>query len=298
MKKAKFIINASVGGQEMLSRVESIIGYLIMNQIVNHVDVAYTHKENDAMMEAKKMQKDEYDFVAVVGGDGTIHDVINGIIKGENDTPIAIISAGTANYFARLLELKNDKESFCKMIMQMNILEVDAGKINDQYFINSAACGMMANGAFETSLQSKVVLGRLAYFVEGARVMPKQIKMTKLKFTSKEFSGTKDVMLFIARNAGTMYGNKSIDPKEMMTDGYMDILIVEKMDIMKLSALFLKFMRGDHLDAQGVTFFQTKSLDVEQVGGKPLILDFDKERFGALPVHMEVVPKILKFIVI
>ncbi len=297
MKKARFIINASVGGHELLTRVEGIIGYLIMNQVINHVDVAFTHHQKDAMVEAEKMRKGEYDFVAVVGGDGTIHDAINGVMIGGSETPIAIISAGTANYLARLLEIKGDKESFCRMIMAMNMLEVDVGRVNDRYFINSAACGLLANGAFQTSMESKMVLGRMAYIIQGARSVPKNFSTARLRFQSEEFSGEKDVMLFVARNAGTMYGGKKVDARKMMSDGLLDILIVEKMDVMKVSALFYKFMRGEPPEGDGVTFFRTKSLDVEQIDGKPLILDFDKERFGHLPIHLEVLQKALRIIV-
>ena len=56
MKKAKFIINPVIDENNLLNRIESIAGCLIMNQIVNHIDVVYTHKENDAMTEAMKMQ--------------------------------------------------------------------------------------------------------------------------------------------------------------------------------------------------------------------------------------------------
>ena len=298
MKKAKFIINAAVGKQDVLYKIESIIGCLILNQVVNHVDVAYTHKENDAMIEAMKMQKGEYDFVTAVGGDGTVHDVINGVIRGCNETPVAVISAGTANSFASLLNLANDRDSFCKMCMKMKTISIDVGKINDKYFVNSAACGTLAGNAFETSVQSKAVFGKMAYFIEGAKSMPKQkMKTVKLKFSSKEFNEIKETALFVARNSGSLYGNKNGDVTKMMTDGYLDILIVEKIDLINIPGLFIKFMQGDHLNASGITYFRTKSLDVSQESGQPLTIDFDKERYGQLPVHIESVKKAVKIII-
>ena len=138
MKKAKFIINAAVAKSGAMNQIESYIGCLILNRVVNHVDVAYTYKENDGMIEAMKMQKGEYDFVTAVGGDGTVHDVINGVICGGNETPIAIISVGTSNNFANLLKMPDNRDAFCKMIMGMKTMDIDVGKINDKYFVNSA----------------------------------------------------------------------------------------------------------------------------------------------------------------
>jgi len=298
MKKAKFIINNETGTQEILNLTESIIGCLILNQVVNHVDVAYTHKENDAMIEAMKMQKGEYDFVTVVGGDGTVHDVVNGIIRGENDTPVAIISAGAANHFASLLNLASDRDSFCKMIMQYKTISVDVGRINDKYFINSAACGILAGIIYGTSSQSKAVFGKMAYFLEGARTVPKQrLKTAKLKYTSEEFNEVRETALFVARNAGNLYGNKNVDTTQMMTDGYLDILIVERIDALKLPGLFVRFMQGEHLNAPGMTFFRTKALDVSLEEGEALTIAFDKEQYGNLPVHIEAVKKAVKIII-
>ena len=62
MKRAKFIINEAASDKEILNYTESVIGCLMMNQIVNHVDVIYTNKAEDALKEAQKMIEGEYDF--------------------------------------------------------------------------------------------------------------------------------------------------------------------------------------------------------------------------------------------
>lgn len=299
MRKAKFIINPSSGRQNILGNIESIIGGLILNQIVNHVDVAYTNKENDATLEAMKMHPGEYDFVVAVGGDGTVHDVINGVISGGNHTPVAVISSGTANSFANLLDLVSDRNAFCRMIKNFNTMEIDVGKINDRFFVNSAAGGLWANTGFTTPKESKAVLGRMAYYIEGARELPKHMfKTVRLKFESESFCGEKDVLLFVIRNAGNMTGNKDVDTRQILTDGYLDVLIVEKMGLMKLPGLFFKFMQGEHLNQPGMIYFKTKSLDIiNKDKDASLIVDFDGERFGELPIHVEAVQKAVRIIV-
>ena len=166
MKRAKFIINEATSDKEILNYTESVIGCLMMNQIVNHVDVIYTNKAEDALKEAQKMIEGEYDFVTAVGGDGTVHDVVNGVIMGEKHTPVAIIPGGTANDFANFLGLGGSKQSFCRMIKSFETIKMDAGKVNDRYFINSAGAGLGINSAFDTSMRSKAVLGKLAYALQ------------------------------------------------------------------------------------------------------------------------------------
>ena len=128
MKKAKFIINPSSGRQNFLKNIEGMIGKLIMDQIVNHVDVFYTEKQDDAKNEAMSMKKGEYDFVVAIGGDGTLNEVVNGVALGKNETPIAVISAGTVNDFANYLSLPQGIDEFCDLIRDFNIKEVDLGR--------------------------------------------------------------------------------------------------------------------------------------------------------------------------
>ena len=86
--KAKFIINPSSGKQNFLKSIESIVGCLVLNQVVDHIDVVYTKKVGDALEEARKIRKGEYDFVVSVGGDGTLNDVVNGLTLAHSSREI------------------------------------------------------------------------------------------------------------------------------------------------------------------------------------------------------------------
>lgn len=298
MKKAKFIINLISGDNSVLNQIESIVGCLVLNQLVNHVDVVYTHKENDAMNEAKKMLPGEYDFVVSVGGDGTLHDVVNGVIAGKNQTPIAVYGAGTANSFAKTLQLPVEKAAFCRMIKRFKTFATDVGMIDDKYFINAAAGGVMMSAMYKTSSQNKAVFGRAAYMIEGAKVLPKQMfKSSKLEITADNFYKKGDISLFVVKNAGNATGNKDVDITGFMTDGLLDVLIVERINMFRLPKLFLKFMQGEHLNEEGIIYFQTKCIDIKNVGQDNMTVNFDKERFGRLPVHIETVHEAVKIIV-
>ena len=78
MKKCLFIINPSSGQNILQNKLDQLIGKLVLQGIVNHVDVFYTQRKNDAYYKAKDTDEKDYDFFISVGGDGTLNEVISG----------------------------------------------------------------------------------------------------------------------------------------------------------------------------------------------------------------------------
>ena len=143
MMRALFIINPSSGRQNMRPQLEKIIGRLSLMQKLKEVDVFYTQKKDDAFLRAKILQPRDYDFVVAVGGDGTVNEVIGGIITSGCDIPLAIIAGGTVNDFANYLHLPKTPEAFCRMIDDFQTRYVDVGRIGDAYFANVVAAGAL-----------------------------------------------------------------------------------------------------------------------------------------------------------
>jgi len=299
VKKAKFIINPSSGKQNFIIQVEEVIGCLILNQVVNQIDVVYTKHERDARIEAQKTKKGEYDFLVAVGGDGTTCDIINGVIKGHSDIPVAILPAGITNSFASAIGIPEaNKEAFCEMILKFNTKSIDVGRANEDYFINVLAGGFMANVVYRVDTESKIVLGKLAYLIEGAKEIPKKAFTSfRLAFESEEYNGEKDVLLFVAANTGNIAGLKDFVPGARIDDSLLDIAIFEKMDIGELSMLLFKFLQGGHLNHSKVKYFQTKKIKIREFTKQDIPIDCDGERYQKLPIVLEACPKAVKIIV-
>lgn len=94
---------------------------LVIDQICNTIDVFYTEKQDDALNKAAALEKGQYDFVVAVGGDGTLNEVINGVVLSQSNTPVAVISAGTVNDFATYLNLPQTPKEFCDMIADFKL---------------------------------------------------------------------------------------------------------------------------------------------------------------------------------
>ena len=292
--KAKFIINPSSGKQNFLKSIESVVGCLVLNQVVNQVDVVYTKQQGDALEEAKNIKKGEYDFVVSVGGDGTLNDVVN----GGSETPLAVISVGTANDFAQYVKPPQTPEAFCRMIMEFKIRCIDVGKINERYFINRVSGGFGANVGDKVSQESKAVLGKLAYYMEGALDFSKKgMETIKVRFDSVQFRGEREVISFMVLNTCVGFGMYRGLPEKNPDDGTFDVMIVKKMDLGQVPGLGIQALTKKMVKHPKVRHFRTERIRIESAEDTDIMVDYDGQVFGKLPVELSLIPKAIKLII-
>jgi diacylglycerol kinase (ATP) len=301
--KGLFIINPSSGRQNFKDNLNQIAGKLIMDKTVPTIDVFYTKKKNDAKNRVALLSEGEYDFVVAVGGDGTLNEVVNGLIISESKTPLAIISSGTVNDFANYLQLPGASEvdRFCEMIRNFKTKEVDAGKINDEYFINVIAGGILTDIAYKVPKDRKAIFGKMAYYIEGALELPKQFfgDLMKLEFEVDGKVTQEDVTVFIIANSRSVGGFKDAIPMASVTDGKLDIMILKKVELYQVSNLLFKFLQGEHPQHPSIEYLQADEIKIRELGEKTDIsIDYDGELLeGGLPIDIKVIPKALKIIV-
>ena len=300
--KGLFIINPSSGKQNIDSMLREIMATLILDQICSHVDVCYTKGKDDAKNRAAKLKPGDYDFIVSVGGDGTLNEVTNGLILSESNIPMAIISAGTVNDFATYMKLPQTADGFCQMIKDFQTKKVDVGRVNNEYFINVLAAGMLTDIAYKVPKDKKAVLGKMAYYLEGVKEFPKQLSQNMtLTFNSKEYSGTEDIMLFLVANSKSVGGFADAAPLASVSDGYLDVMIIKKMALLtEAPDLIFKLFQGEHPKHPSIEYFQTKELSVlptEQTAG--IAIDYDGEILEeGLPVDISIVPEALNLIIL
>lgn len=300
--KGLFIINPSSGKQNIDSMLREIMATLILDQICSHVDVFYTKRKDDAKNRAAELKPGDYDFIVSVGGDGTLNEVTNGLILSESNIPMAIISAGTVNDFATYMKLPQTADGFCQMIKDFQTKKVDVGRVNNEYFINVLAAGMLTDIAYKVPKDKKAVLGKMAYYLEGVKEFPKQLSQNMtLTFNSKEYSGTEDIMLFLVANSKSVGGFADAAPLASVSDGYLDVMIIKKMALLtEAPDLIFKLFQGEHPKHPSIEYFQTKELSVlptEQTAG--IAIDYDGEILEeGLPVDISIVPEALNLIIL
>ena len=155
MKRCLIIINPSSGKHIIQNKLDRIIGQLTLQNIVEHFEIFYTKKKDDAYYKARDCDENQYDFIMSVGGDGTLNEVISGMVESHKKIPLCILAAGTVNDFANYLNIPSSVNGIVEMIKNFNVISSDVGKINDQYFINVAAAGMFSDISFVVSKEEK-----------------------------------------------------------------------------------------------------------------------------------------------
>lgn len=296
----KFIVNPSSGRQVVQQNVDIIIDRLTQEKLIRKADVFYTEARNDGLEAAKRLQPDQYDLVVAVGGDGTIHEVVNGLLHGGCDVPVAIMPAGTVNDFGQYLQVPDDVDAYCEMIRNFKIKPVDVGKVGNDYFINVFAGGLFTDIAYKVPREVKMVLGDLAYYLAGAISLPlNMFKSYSLEITSGGQTTAEQALIFIVSNTPSVGGFKQVCPHAGISDGLLDVCIIRRSGLEQMLSLFLLIMRGEHIESPHVSYFQTDRLEIRRTNPAEaeLFMDMDGEQKGSLPATIKVVPGALRMLV-
>ncbi|RKD31453.1 diacylglycerol/lipid kinase family protein [Thermohalobacter berrensis] len=289
MKKVKVIYNPSSGRQLIQRRIDNVCKILMDNGYL--VGKFATRKQYDAENETIKCCKEDWDIIIACGGDGTVNEVANGIVKGGRKIPVGILPAGTVNDFANYMKLPKNPKDFCNMIIEGKTVDVDLGKANDRYFVNVAAGGLLTNVAYQVPSEIKTVLGRVAYYLEGLKEIPKQnfnFKPINMTIHSEEYSQNEEVLLFLITNSSSIGGFKRLAPLAKVEDGYLDCIIIKKSDIQDIVSIFINIFKGKHIEHPNVKYFKTRKITIDT--NNSVDIDVDGEYAGKLPATFEVIP--------
>ncbi|MDR3593224.1 YegS/Rv2252/BmrU family lipid kinase [Clostridium sp.] len=280
MKKVRFIYNPYSGENSIINQLDNVIK---LHQEVNLTVVPYRIQKGKDLGEALDIIDKTYSYILVAGGDGTVDSVVNAMkIRGIN-IPIGILPVGTANDFGKLINMPNDVQEACKQILESKPVAVDVGKINDKYFINVASSGLFTDVSQKTDINLKNTIGKLAYYLKGIEELP-NFRNLKIKLSSKECSYDGEMYLLLVFNGRTA-GNFNLATEAEIIDGQLDVIIFKAIPIIELLPLFIKLLKGEHLDSDKVVYFKTDEVFIES--SEDIVTDIDGERGPNFPLKIE-----------
>ncbi len=190
------------------------------------VSAYVTQKRNDAYEYLMK-NRVKYDVVCVFGGDGTMNEVSNALMRKEHKPLLGYFPSGTMNDFGSNFDLGNDFVKIAERICEGNVREFDVGKFNDRYFNYVAAFGAMCDVPFTTNRDAKEMLGNIAYIMEGIMKLP-EVKMNKIRYTINNRTYTRDVLFGLIYSGNRVAGMELEDKKRSrIDDGLFNVLIVD-----------------------------------------------------------------------
>lgn len=181
MKKALFIVNPVSGKKEILFKFSEVMK--IFNDAEYDLDLHFTTKREEAIDFVKNYSKGK-DLIICSGGDGTLNEVINGVMQCDNKIPIGYIPSGTTNDFASSIGIERDVEKCAKDIVKGKPVAIDIGKYSNKYFVYVAAFGAFTQSSYSTPQDLKNIFGHFAYIITGMSELP-NIKETSIKITTE-----------------------------------------------------------------------------------------------------------------
>lgn len=165
-QKLLFIFNPHSGKGQIKNNLVDIVD--IMVKAGYDVTIYTTQARADA---TRKVMEEAANFDRIVcsGGDGTLDEVVTGLIKSDTNTPIGYIPAGSTNDFANSLGIPKEMVKAAEVAVGKNPFPCDIGDFNSDTFVYVAAFGLFTEVSYKTSQQLKNIFGHVAYIMEGAK---------------------------------------------------------------------------------------------------------------------------------
>ena len=280
MKKVRFIYNPFSGEGSILNKIDKIIE---IHEERDYQIVPFRISKNKGIKEALEIVDESYSYILIAGGDGTVDVLLNAMKEKGLNLPIGILPVGTANDFGKFINIPQDIEEACKQILSSKPVKVDIGKINDRYFINVASTGLFTDVSQKTDVTLKNAIGKLAYYIKGIEELPNFRKL-KIKLKSKEVDYNGEMYLMLIFNGQTA-GNFKLATRSSAMDGLLDVIVIKAVQIFEVLPLFIKVLKGEHLDSNKVIYFKTNDLYIECEEG--IVTDIDGERGPDFPLHIQ-----------
>lgn len=279
-KKLIFIFNPKAGKGKIKSSLMDIVD--IFNKGGYEVLIRATQCPKDAYEQAKRYA-DKVDLIVCSGGDGTLDEVVTGVMEIGSSVPIGYIPAGSTNDFANSLFMPKNMLTAASMIMEEELYHCDIGKFNSQTFAYVAAFGLFTDVAYQTDQDIKNILGHVAYLLEGVKRLF-DIKSYHMKVKTDDVEIEKDFMFGMVTNSRSVGGFKNLTGKNVdMNDGLFEVtLIVTPKNPLELQEIMAGLLTAED-NSDLIYSFKTGKLTIEAEGAVPWTLDGE---FGGNPEHV------------
>ena len=260
----------------------------------SQVDAMYSMESDGAETLAFKYAS-KYDVIVSCGGDGTLHEVVNGIMKSGASPVVGVLPCGTCNDVARTLGIPKKLDKAIDCLLRLNVINYDIMFDGKDYITYSIASGYMVKAAYAASEKSKHRLGRFAYFFAALKCLFKlnSISMT-IKCDGIRFHNKIAYLMFInGENAGGFRLNKN----DILDDGKVKFVMIKRVNAIVNFFVFIKmFLFGVNSIRKHkcVTVLDVQNFEIENHTNTPFILDGERTKFLKKSVTVFTGLKIIK----
>lgn len=288
----------------------------VVERVFREAGVAYELSETSAPEDVPELAYDAalrgYEVVVSVGGDGTAHGIVNGLVRAAQERgewaagrpvgTLGMVPVGTGNDFSWRLGIpENEPESASRLLLANHRCLLDLGRVSDEQgrteiFHNHLGGAFEAATAIE-SLKIRHLHGLLLYLLAVLRVIPRYTRAPLITLHYNDRVETRPLLLASVANGGRSGGGFRIAPTAQPDDGELDLVLANSPNPLITLWLLSHFLRGTHVHQKRyVRIERTSHVILEAPGGIPVHLDGEIFRTDARRLEVEVLPRRLEVI--
>ena len=279
-RKMLFVYNPRAGKAQVKSKLAGILDVFAAAEY--EIVIVPTRKHGDACA-AVAGRSGDYELVVCCGGDGTLDEVVTGMIRSGFRTPIGYIPAGSTNDFGGSLSLPKNMVKAAELAVRGRNFPCDIGSFShgeeEDVFVYIAAFGLFTDVSYETGQDMKNVLGHMAYLLEGVKKLT-SIRPYHVKVRWGENEAEDDFIYGMITNSTSVGGFKNITGKDVrLDDGYFEVtLIRQPKNPLELNNIIMSLLNPD-MKSDAVRCFRTAQLTLESE--EPVAWTLDGENGGS-----------------
>ncbi len=294
-KKWFFIVNSTAGRGKTGKKISKLVTSL--NEHKLDYEIELTKASKHATQLALDAIKKGFHNIISVGGDGTLNEVVNGVmLSGKSEeVNIGIIPEGGGNDFAANFNLSSNIDKAVDILQKFSKRKIDVGKIEDKYFINALGIGFDAKVAI-ISNSIKHLNGLPRYLVAVLKGLI-SLKMVEANIKCDTCTLNEPFLLLSVGNGMSTGGGFLLTPEARVDDGLLDICLIKKGNRRRVLSLLPSAIKGKHLKEPEVVIHQTRKIEITTKEPIPIYYDGElPELKNPLHFTIELLPKKLNLI--
>lgn len=271
MKRLLFIYNPHAGKELLKPRISDIVDIFV--KAGYEVVIYPTQSYRDAYRKVQECEPEEYDLIVCSGGDGTLDEVVTGMMTRRKRLPIGYIPTGTTNDFANSLHIPKNLLEAADNAVNGEVFPCDVGRFNDDIFVYIAAFGLFTDVSYETRQEVKNVLGHLAYVLEGTKRLF-NVPSYRIKFTHDGESIEDEFIFGMVTNSRSVGGFRNMIGRQVVfDDGLFEVTLIRTpknpLELQEIVAALLI----EQINTKYMFTFRTGEITFESLEEIPWTLD-------------------------
>ena len=269
-KKLLFIVNPRAGRSKSRSPLFDAIA--VFSQAGYLVSLHKTTAPGDAAITAAR-EGGDYDLVVAAGGDGTLNEVISGLMKLEHRPLLGYLPQGSTNDFAASLQISGNPVMAAMSIVRNVPCQLDIGQWNERCFVYVASFGAFTKSSYSASQAAKNALGHFAYILEGMKDL-NTLRPYRVRLTADGEVLDGEYLFGAVCNSTSIGGLMKLDPERVvLDDGKFEMLLIPNPKTAQDLQNLVLALLDQHYDREGLVFRHVSSIHLETEQDLPWSLD-------------------------